>query len=68
MIALGSRLQLEEEGIGTRIVAASHVLWETCKSGCAANPAFFPVGSLHLLHAGYHHFGKAVDGYLPGIA
>lgn len=67
-VALGCGLQLEEEGIGTRIVAATHVLRETCKSGCTPNPAFLPVGSLHLLHTGNHHFGKAVDGYLPGIA
>ena len=64
-VALGCGLQLEEEGIGTRIVAATHVLRETCKSGCTPNPAFLPVGSLHLLHTGNHHFGKAVDGYLP---
>ena len=68
LVALSSRLQLEEERVGTRVVAASHVLRETCKSGCTANPAFFPVGSLHLLHTGNHHFGKAVDGYLSGIA
>ena len=43
-VALGGGLQLEEEGIGTRVVAATHVLQETCKPGCTPNPAFLPVG------------------------
>ena len=66
VVAIGRRVELQKEGVGAGIVTSSHVLWQSGVPRRTANPAFLPVGRLHLLHAPNHHFGEAVYGRLSG--
>ena len=66
VVAVGRRVELQEEGVGAGIVASAHVLGQSGVPRRTANPAFLPVGRLHLLHAPNHHFGETVYGRLSG--
>ena len=61
-------MQLEEERVGTGIIASAHILRQSRKARRSANPALLPVGSLHPLHALNHHFGELVQSRLSCIA
>ena len=67
VVAVGRRVELQEEGVGAGIVASAHVLGQTRISRRSAYPALLPVGRLHLLHAPDHHLGEAVYGRLAGV-
>ncbi len=44
LIPLGGSLELEEERVGTGIVASSDILRKTRIAGTAPDPTLFPVG------------------------
>src|SRR3712207_4781194 len=68
VVTLVNGMQLEEEGVGARIIASAHILRQSRKARRSANPALLPVGSFHPFHALNHHFGELVQSRLSCIA